>query len=243
FPNAERARIAGAKLGLGPSRRRIVWNVPRRAELPPLVTLPQPPLIVYYHGSVTPDRLPETVIEAVRRFHGRVRLRVAGYEAPGAEGYIPRLVTLGRAPDGEPLVDYIGQIPQRGELLTQAAHAHVGLALMPPASDDVNMRNMTGASNKPFDYMAAGLALLVSDLPDWKTMFVNPGFGLACDTTTDSLSIALGWFIDHPEERQAMANRARNRIEVEWNYDTKFRTVLESLETTQLNIARRPNKR
>src|SRR5262249_42114584 len=110
FPNEERARIAEAKLELRPSRRRIVWNVPRRAELPPLVTPPKPPLIVYYHGSVTPDRLPESVIEAVRRFHGRVRLRVAGYEAPGAEGYITRLVTLGRVPDGEPLVDYIGQL-------------------------------------------------------------------------------------------------------------------------------------
>src|SRR5262249_60294619 len=108
---------------------------------PPLVTLPQPPLIVYYHGSVTPDRLPESVIEAVRRFHGRVRLRVAGYEAPGAEGYITRLVTLGRVPDGERLRDYMGQLPQRGQLLAQAAHAHVGLALMRTAGDEVSLRS------------------------------------------------------------------------------------------------------
>jgi spore maturation protein CgeB len=92
---------------------------------------------------------------------------------------------------------------------------------------------MAGASNKPFDYMAAGLALLVSNLPDWKTMFVDPGFGLAC-TPTDvgSLSTALEWFIDHPEARKAMATRARNKIEAEWNYDTQFRAVLESLEST-----------
>ena len=102
-------------------------------------------------------------------------------------------------------------------------------ALMPFNSSDLNMSHMTGASNKPFDYMAAGLALLVSDLPDWKTMFVDPGFGLACDPTdADSLSAALGWFIDHPEERRAMAARARDKIEAEWNYDTQFRAVLES---------------
>ena len=100
-------------------------------------------------------------------------------------------------------------------------------------SSDLNMRHMTGASNKPFDYMAAGLALLVSDLPDWKTMFVDPGFGLACDPTdADSLSAALGWFIDHPEARRAMAARARKKIEAEWNYDTQFRAILESLEST-----------
>jgi spore maturation protein CgeB len=121
----------------------------------------------------------------------------------------------------------------RADLLMAAARAHVGLALIPCHLSDLNMRFMTGASNKPFDYMAAGLALLVSDRPDWKTMFVDPGFGLACDPTdADSLSMALGWFIDHPEERRAMAACARNKIEAEWNYDTQFRTVLESLEST-----------
>jgi spore maturation protein CgeB len=79
--------------------------------------------------------------------------------------------------------------------------------------------------------MAAGLALLVSDLPDWKTMFVDPGFGLACvPSDADSVLAALGWFIDHPEERRAMADRGRSKVKAEWNYDTQFRAVLESLD-------------
>ena len=51
------------------------------------------------------------------------------------------------------------------------------------------MLHMAGASNKPFDYMAAGLALLVSDQPDWRAMFVEPGYARACDPT-DPSSIA-----------------------------------------------------
>ena len=58
---------------------------------------------------------------------------------------------------------------------------------MPRTSDDMNMLNMTGASNKAFDYMAAGLTLLVSDLPDWHAMFVAPGFGRACDPADPDL--------------------------------------------------------
>ena len=97
--------------------------------------------------------------------------------------------------------------------------------------------HMAGASNKPFDYMAAGLALLVSDLPDWTRMFVEPGFGLACDPAdADSISSALGWFIDHPEERRAMAARGRDKIETEWNYDTQFRAVLKFLESTSFKF-------
>jgi hypothetical protein len=98
---------------------------------------------------------------------------------------------------------------------------------MPGRSDDLNMRYMTGASNKPFDYMAAGLALLVSDLPDWARFFVEPGFARAVDPTNmDALCAALEWFVNHPRQRQAMAARARAKIEADWNYDTVFAPII-----------------
>src|SRR5262249_19545752 len=232
FPNEERAHLAQSELRFSDKRLQIVWNVPRRAELTLSDAPSEPPLIIYYHGSITPERLPETVVVAVRRLAGRVRLRIAGYEAPSACGYVRHLVrSYGAA--AESSIDYIGVVPWRADLLVAASRAHVGLALMPCQSSDFNMRFMIGASNKPFDYMAAGLALLVSDLPDWKTMFVDPGLGLACDPTDeDSLLAALGWFIDHPEARRAMAACARKKIEAEWNYDTQFSAILESLEST-----------
>ena len=230
FPNGERARVAQNELNFTDERLQIVWNLPRR-ELTGCTAASEQPLVIYYHGSIAPERLPETVASAVRRMDGRVRLRIAGYEAPGARGYVRHLVGSNTAARVDNPVEYIG-MSSRAELLIEAARAHVGLAFVSSQSDDLNMRHMTGASNKPFDYMAAGLALLVSDLPDWKTMFVDPGFALACEPAdADSISMALVWFIAHPEERRAMAVRARNKIEVDWNYDTQFRTVLKSLET------------
>src|SRR5262249_13248658 len=205
---------------------------PRLAELALSDAPMEPPLIIYYHGSITPERLPETVVLAVRRLAGRARLRIAGYEAPSACGYVKHLVGSSTGVAEATSIDYMGVVP-RADLLMAASRAHVGLALMPCQSSDLNMRFMIGASNKPFDYMAAGLALLVSDLPDWKTMFVDPGLGLACDPTDeDSLLAALGWFIDHPEARRAMAAFARKKIEAEWNYDTQISAILESLEST-----------
>jgi glycosyltransferase involved in cell wall biosynthesis len=230
FPNEERARVAQSELRFANDRLCIVWNVPRRAERAPSAAPAEPPLIVYYHGSITPERLPETVALAVRRMAGRVRLRIAGYEAPSACGYIRHLCGSDTGAAADAPIKYIGELPQRVDLLAEAARAHVGLSLMPFNSGDLNMSHMAGASNKPFDYMAAGLALLVSDLPDWKTMFVDPGFGLACDPTdVDSLSTALTWFLDHPAERRTMTNAARHKIKVDWNYDTFFRPVLTTL--------------
>jgi glycosyltransferase involved in cell wall biosynthesis len=231
FPNAERAHIAEADLGFPADRLRIVWNLPRLREVQPAVP-PGPAtsrLIAYYHGSLSPDRLPETLVDSLAKLAGRVRLHIAGYEIPGAPGYVEGLVERGRAASGGPLVEYLGQLPERKDLLKQAAQAHVGLAFMPRGSTDINMRNMTGASNKPFDYMASGLALLVSDLPDWRDLFV-PAYGRACDPAdAESIAEALAWFADHPHERREMAARGRFRIGADWNYETAFAPVLADI--------------
>jgi glycosyltransferase involved in cell wall biosynthesis len=229
FPNEARARIAQGELGFSSDRLRIVWNVPSLAELPPLDGHPDAPLIVYYHGSIGPDRLPPAVVEAARRSCGRACLRIAGYEAPGAAGYVRRLLELGGDSNSTAVVEYAGQVP-RADLVAKAARAHVGLALVPHNGNDVNMRHMTGASNKPFDYMAAGLALLVSERPDWRDMFVAPGYARACDPANPtSIAAALSWFLDHPAERRAMGASGRAKIEAEWNYDSAFEPVMSAL--------------
>jgi glycosyltransferase involved in cell wall biosynthesis len=231
FPNEARARIAQAELGFSTDCLQIVWNMPRRAELPAaLDNQPETPLVIYYHGSITPDRLPLGVVEAVRRLCGLACLRIAGYEAPGAVGYVQRLLELGGSNNSTGIVHYSGQVPGRADLVAMATRAHVGLALIPSRGNDVNFRHMTGASNKPFDYMAAGLALLVWDRPDWYDMFVVPGYARACDPTHPaSIANALAWFLDHPAERQAMGSSGRARIEAEWNYDSAFEPVIDRL--------------
>jgi glycosyltransferase involved in cell wall biosynthesis len=229
FPNEKRSRLAKAELGFVQDRLRIVWNLPRRAELPSLVAHPDSPLILYYHGNIAPDRLPVTVIEAVRRLDGRVCLRIAGPEAPGASGYVKRLLASGVGSDTGSLIEYLGQM-SRTVLMAIAAENHIGLALMPRNSGELNMRHMTGASNKAFDYMAAGLALLVSDLPDWHDTFVEPGFARACNPADpSSIAAALAWFLNHPSKRREMAAQARARIEADWNYDAAFESVMSSL--------------
>ena len=97
-------------------------------------------------------------------------------------------------------------------------------------SGDINMRHMTGASNKTFDFMAAGLALLVSDLADWRTMFVEPGHALAVvPDNVASIAAALRTLLDQPSLRARMAAANRQKIEREWNYDRQFAPVLTML--------------
>lgn len=229
FPNAERAEAVAVDCGLDGRRIRIVWNVPRRDEVPTPEARPSGPLVVYYHGTINPERLPRTVPAAVAQFEGRVILRIAGYEA-GSSGYVAELeAAFGRCQNGG-MIDHIGQVPLRRDLLREAQRADVGLSLMPANSNDINMRCMTGASNKAFDCMAAGLPLIVSDLPDWRRMFVEPGYALAVDPRSqDSIAAAIAKLVERPDLRRDMGERNRNKIEADWNYETAFAPLLAEL--------------
>ena len=209
-----------------------MWNCPRLSEIPKPAAHRNGELIVYYHGSITGARLPPSLIRAVSRFGGAVRLHVAGFEVPGAIGYVQEMLTLAEDSGVADLIKFLGTIPLRRDLFHTASMADVGLSFMPTAADDVNLRHMVGASNKPFDYMACGLPLLVSDLPDWSSTFVEPGFARACDPNDpDSIEATLRWYLDRPVDRRAMGRRCRKKIRQDWNYDVMFAGVLAEIET------------
>ena len=108
----------------------------------------------------------------------------------------------------------------------------VGLSLLPLDAADPNQRTMTGASNKPFDYMACGLSLLVTDMPDWRAMFVDAGFARECQPdSADSIQDALTWLLEHPRERVAMGERGRRQVLAAWNYERVFSPVLSLMRS------------
>ena len=209
----------------------IVWNCPSVEE----VTPPRPAhdggdLWVLYHGSIVPARLPVSVVDALALLPERVKLRVIGYETIGHPGYVSALLERGRQLGVGSRVQYLGALPEREELLSWCRKCDVGLALMPKQSDDHNEKTMAGASNKPFDYISCGLAVMVSDLPDWRTIYVEAGCGLTCEPhNPESIAAALQWFLDHPVEMRAMGERGRQKIATEWNYEKGFFPVLERM--------------
>jgi len=101
---------------------------------------------------------------------------------------------------------------------------------MPLTATDWNCETMTGASNKAFDYLACGLALLVSDLPDWREMFVEPGYARGCDPADpESIASAIRSLIERPDQMRAMGESGRQRILAEWNYENVFQPILQRL--------------
>jgi glycosyltransferase involved in cell wall biosynthesis len=208
-----------------------VWNCPRVAEIPPLYSRPDKTLVIYYHGSITSQRLPPQLIIAASRFKGAIRICVAGYEVPSSFGYVQKLVKLAAEHGAPTLIETLGFIARRDLLKTAAQKGHVGLSLMPKEPSNINLQHMVGASNKAFDYMACGIPLLVTDLPEWSATFVAPGYARACNPNDpDSIEIELRWYLEHPNERREMGRKCQEKIRNDWNYDKKFADVIAGLE-------------
>ena len=228
LPNEQRARRFAAETGA--AHVLTVWNCPTRHEV--VDTRPfstSGPLRVLYHGSIVPARLPLAAIEALAETPD-VTLEIAGYGTAGFPAYLTTLQERAQTLGLEDRVTCAGTVPSRDALLAHAAAAHVGLALLPTDTADFNEQHMVGASNKPFDYLACGLALLVGERPEWRATYVDAGCALTCDPgSAASVAAAFRWFGAHRVETQAMGERGRQRILSEWNYERAFSPVLDRM--------------
>jgi glycosyltransferase involved in cell wall biosynthesis len=233
LPNERRAEQFKREVS---ARRPIfsVWNCPSRDEVGPGRDVGDSPgLEVVYVGSVVPVRLPTTVLEALALLPEVARLRVIGYETSGHTGYICELQRLAAKLSLTQRTEFMGGIPHP-KLLSKLHETDVGLVLMPSHFDDGHCQWMPGASNKPFDYLARGLAVLVTDDPGWRKLIVDAGYGLACDPTDPrSLAAALRQFLERPAEMREMGERGRQRVLAEWNYETQFAPVRDLINANR----------
>jgi len=231
LPNAQRAEQFIAATGANPARVCCVWNCPRPDEIgPPRRAPASEPLRLYYHGSIAPQLLPLTLLDAMAGLRGRLHLHIVGYETSGSTGYVAAFRARAAALGLGEAVLLSGAVP-RHQLWAKAVRGDVGLLLTGAhAQSDSNLRYLAGASNKVFDYLACGMALLVPDGPDWQALCVGPGYGLTCrPDDAASIADALRWYLEHPAELRAMGECGRQRVLSEWNYEQQFAPVLAQL--------------
>lgn len=235
-PNRGRATDLVATTGAEASRVLTVFNCPSRSESTNVSrTLPEiaagKPFWLYFHGSIVPDRLPLAVVDAMALLPDTVCLRIAGYETVGSVGYTDRIIGRARELGVADRIEAVGAIPDRSALLDLARASHLGLALMPMQSEDINMRHMVGASNKPFDYLACGCPLIVSNLPEWNQMYVAAGLASACDpTSVESIAEAVQYWLASDTRYREAQQAGLARIEADWNYEAQFAPLLQRIE-------------
>lgn len=233
IPNERRAAAFSKETRNGINVR-CVWNCPSQDEAAQAHhDEVKNEIWLLYHGSIVPARLPLSVLDSLAVLPNRVKLRIAGYETIGHQGYLTELRMRAAELGLTDRIELIGSVPLRSDLLTWCRKSDIGLAFMPLNSADVNEQAMVGASNKPFDYLACGLPLIVSDLTDWRQMFVDTGFARFCNPLdSEGLRKEIEWFLEHPKEMRKMGEKGRQQILTAWNYETQFAEVYQQLSAT-----------
>jgi glycosyltransferase involved in cell wall biosynthesis len=229
-PNAERQEAL--PLVGDPGRRRVVGNYPLLREVAPTARGPWcPPLRIIFQGSIGPKRVPLGLFEALAALPPAVHLTIAGYVSPGAEEHMAACRSAVARLGMKERVRFEGLL-QRGELMEALLHHDVGLMLVDPSTDpDLNLRTLVGASNKVYEYLAAGLPVIVPDTPDWQEALVCRRLGVGCDGSSPaSIAKAIRFFAESPEALREMGERGRRLVRDAWNYETSFRPVMEVLE-------------
>lgn len=226
-----------------------VWNVPRLEEVAPFKERPslKRPLALFYGGSLSSDRMPDKLLDQILEMFPKILLHVVGYATYSHRALHQRICELSK----QNLVKYHGAMPRK-EMWRIADVCEAALCLMPPLSKDVNLKNMVGASNKPFDAMARGLAVVVSDLPEWRHIYLGigdreegieeslkiripesgMGYGIAINPESrESIRAGLEWMLANREKLWEMGERGKKRILGEFNYERAFLPILEIIRT------------
>jgi glycosyltransferase involved in cell wall biosynthesis len=224
----QQQRLARFVETLNPNRALCVWNCPNRDEVcPPHDQPPSNELVLWYHGSLNGNQFPLSVIDALALLPSNVRVRFAGYETVGHTGFINELLARAERLNVRDRVAYVGTPATRTELYARAATAHVGLALF----DRSSRQPMAGASNKPFDYLACGLALLLTDAAEWSEIYVNAGCAHVTDpVSAEAVARTVRSLLDDPDATRALGEAGRVRVLNDWNYETQFEPVKRILD-------------
>jgi len=129
--------------------------------------------LVLHQGALAPRRGCETAVRALEQLPEEVQLVFLGDAWPGYAGEVERLAAsaglAGR-------VHFLPSVPVE-QLLAWTADADVGLSLLQGDSDNHRL----ALPNKVFEYVAAGVPVVVSDLPELSALVDGHGIGVCCD--------------------------------------------------------------
>lgn len=183
----------------------VVLSCPPRTELEP-APRGNGPLLALYQGAMGPGRPLEDLVVAAEHAEG-VKLTV---RVPGA----PRLPGVEMA---EPV--------EADELVEAAAAFHVGLVINRP----VTRNDELVLPNKLFEYLMAGLAVVVPRLPGLAPLVEGEGIGLTYEPgRPERLGAALTELAQDDERLAVMRAQARQLALERFNAESQRPALLEA---------------
>jgi len=92
-------------------------------------------------------------------------------------------------------------------------------------------RHRVALSVKLFEYMAAGIPVIASDFPLWRSIVEGDRCGLNVDPLDpQAIADAICYIIEHPDEAREMGRRGRQAVEQKYNWETEAKKLIALYE-------------
>lgn len=109
----------------------------------------------------------------------------------------------------------------RSQVRQLLGQARVGLNLLRPLPN-----YLKALPTKAFEYMAAGLPVLSTDLPLLTPIIEKHKCGLIVPSQDTAATVkALEWLLTHPKEAEEMGRRGQEAVKSEYSWGAEFRTL------------------
>lgn len=165
--------------------------------------------VVLYHGAIGPGRGVEQLVGAVPHLPAETAIVLLGYG-----GLARTYAELASEGDYRGRLYVVPAVPI-ADLPNWVCDADVGVIAFQP----VDRNNVLGTPNKLFEYMEAGVPMIVSDFPEMRRIVTETGAGIARDMSSpESVAAAIRELLDEPKE-QNVARRRNARMAAENTYN------------------------
>lgn len=173
--------------------------------------------LVIYAGLLTRERGLEVMQEAVRLLPGRLKAQLILAGPLGGGEALP----IGPESNSNPLVEYVGQV-DRDRVVGLYGQVRLGLHLPMPLDHFKESLPI-----KLFEYMAAGLPVLVSDFPVWRSLVGRHECGAVVDPTdAGAVAGAIERLLDDPVGSQRMGENGRRAVLEHYTWEREGERLL-----------------
>lgn len=123
-------------------------------------------------------------------------------------------------------VNYLGWLDRLG-VKDVLDNSFAGLVTLHPVVNYIDALPV-----KMFEYMAAGIPVIASDFPLWRTIVEKNKCGLCVDPlNTHAIASAIDYLATHPEEAEKMGRNGRKAIQGNYNWEAEERKLMGLYES------------
>lgn len=174
---------------------------------------------VLFTGGISRIRSSQQMVDAMALLQDlNARLIVAG------PNLSPEIMPAIEVSAGRPFTEFLGQVG-REEVVQLLLDCDVGLLLL-----HMDMAYKEFSSNKLYEYLLAGLPIVVADIPAWRWTGEADCAILVDPLDANSIANGIRTLLENPEDAIRLGAQGRKQALEKYNWDQEAQTLLKAYE-------------